>query len=262
MSPIFQTDWMRNGMERLMRLLAPQTVIGFCLRFLCLIGLLASASGFFHHFIDDHSDGHLVYFILHSVVVSGPLVAFFLAVTHFQVQLQTNLWALSREDGLTGLYNRRTFFDLTATARSKRKEGVLMMIDADRFKVINDTYGHQAGDECLKSIAYTIKRNIREADIVGRIGGEEFAVYLHASTLVHARAIGERLTKPISFNTDATGPLTVTLSIGAATTNADWSIDDIFGFADHALYQAKQQGRARMIIFDEIEAAQVANGAA
>lgn len=249
-------------MERLMRLLAPQTAIGFCLRFLCLIGLLASASGLFHHFIEDQSDGHLVYFVLHSFIVSGPLVAFFLAVTHFQIQLQQNLWTLSREDGLTGLYNRRTFFDLTTTARSKKKAGVLMMIDADRFKAINDTYGHQAGDECLKSIAYTIKRNIREDDIVGRIGGEEFAVYLHASTLPQARAIGERLTKPISFSTDATGPLTVTLSIGAATTNPDWTIDDVFGFADHALYQAKQQGRARMIVFDEIEAVSPTNGAA
>ncbi|WP_234417023.1 GGDEF domain-containing protein [Loktanella sp. Alg231-35] len=223
---------------------------------------MTAANVFVHHVADDQRLGSVRYHILHAMFVSGPLVTFFLAVTYFQIQLQKKLWRLSREDGLTGLNNRRSFFDQTAIARAAKKEGVLMMLDADRFKAINDTYGHQAGDECLKTIAYTIKRNVRQADVVGRIGGEEFAIYLHDTSIRQARAIGERLVKPISFRTHATEPLSVTLSIGVATTCAECSIDDIFGYADHALYQAKQAGRARMVIFDETTAQPLKQGAA
>jgi diguanylate cyclase len=147
--------------------------------------------------LDDDPPHEFSYYFLHATFVDGPLITFFLAVLTFQIRLQRKLWRPSRKDGLTGLDNRRTFFDMADKRRKQCSRGVLLMLDADRFKSINDTYGHQAGDSCLKAIAYLLQRNLRDGDVIGRIGGEEFEIYLQDATVEQARVIGTRFTTPI-----------------------------------------------------------------
>lgn len=234
-----------------MQWLAPKSLLGFLLRLLALIGIVAAANITFGLTQDQHPLHELSYYILHATFVGGPLIAFFLAVTMFQIRLQRRLSHLSRKDGLTGLDNRRTFLERADKRRKQCGRGVLMMLDADKFKAINDTYGHRAGDACLKAIAYVLQRNLREGDVSGRIGGEEFAVYLQNATVEQARAIGIRFTKPIPFKSEKCLHLTITLSIGAVTEDPMFTLDDMFVAADKALYRAKNNGRAQMVFWDE-----------
>ena len=230
---------------------APRSAFGFTVRLLFLVSVVAIANIAFAIVVGEYHSHATSYFFMHAAIVGGPLIAFFLAVCTFQIRLQRKLWRLSRKDGLTGLNNRRTFFDRFEDKRRKSRDGVLLVIDADFFKRINDTYGHQAGDRCLKSIAYVLQRSVRKDDVIGRIGGEEFAIYLHDTTLQQARVIGERLTKPIAFQSEANAHLTVTLSIGAVFSYPEATMDQLFGLADEALYRAKLAGRARMIVWDK-----------
>jgi diguanylate cyclase (GGDEF)-like protein len=238
-------------MNQLMRQLAPRSALGFISRLIFLISVVAAANLAFGFLVyGSHEIHSLAYHLAHAAFVGGPLIAFFLAVTVFQIRLQRKLWHLSRKDGLTGLNNRRTFFDLATTARTLENDGVLLMLDADWFKKINDTHGHNAGDQCLKSIARTLQRSIRQGDIVGRIGGEEFAVYLQNATFEHARAIGNRLTRPITFHPSDEQALSVTLSVGAVKSCPKATLDELFAMADNALYRAKLNGRAQLVFSD------------
>lgn len=236
-------------MGNIMRILAPRSIVGFVVRFAFWIALIATANIGFAMLFEEAGNQLAGYHLAHAVVVGGPFIFFFLLVTVYQMRLQSRLWALSRKDGLTDLNNRRTFFEMVEKARAQSGTGVLLMLDADRFKKINDTYGHLAGDLCLKSVAYTLRRNVREGDILGRLGGEEFAIYLKNAPLETASVIGERLTKPISFETEARDCLSVTLSIGATPAPPQASIDTLIAQADSALYHAKQTGRARYVLW-------------
>ncbi|SFR60007.1 diguanylate cyclase (GGDEF) domain-containing protein [Yoonia tamlensis] len=195
-----------------------------------------------------------VYYFLHAIFVGGPFVLFGLLVIVFQIRLQRRLSFLSRKDGLTGLDNRRTFFEHADIRRKKCKGGVLLLVDADYFKRINDTYGHQAGDICLKRIAKTLKHNVRHDDIIGRVGGEEFAIFLQNVSLEQACMVGERLTKPITFRPSTTSvsrDLRVTLSVGATVNDVNQPLDTLFARADQALYKAKEGGRAQLVVWNE-----------
>jgi diguanylate cyclase (GGDEF)-like protein len=99
-----------------------------------------------------------------------------------------------------------------------------------------------------------LRRNLRNGDVLGRMGGEEFAIFLPGSTLAQAKAIGNRLTKPMPFTTPAGIPLTVTLSIGAVIAMPEATLDQMLVAADKALYQAKENGRAQLVVWDEITA--------
>jgi len=162
-------------MDQFMRLLAPRSWIGFAVRLLLSVAILTAANtAFAYHFDSPEVYGthSVTYYFSHAAIVGGPLVAFSLAVSMYQVRLQQNLWRLSRQDGLTGLNNRRTFFEMVEKARARKNRGILLMLDADWFKIINDTHGHQVGDRCLTTIAYTLRRNIRQNDILGRLGAK------------------------------------------------------------------------------------------
>jgi len=116
-------------------------------------------------------DVPFVYNIARAVFVAMPLLWLLFGVMLYQAKLQRRLSFMSRKDWLTGMNNRRTFFDLASMRSQQCKTGILLMLDADHFKQINDTYGHQAGDICLKAISYTLSRNLRLGDVSGRIGG-------------------------------------------------------------------------------------------
>ena len=158
-------------------------------------------------------------------------------------------------DHLTGLDNRRYFLEKAEKElkRAKRHNTPLtmLMLDIDHFKRINDTYGHKAGDQVLKRLAAIFTTTLREIDIIGRIGGEEFAVLLPETGPGEAQEVAERLRTRImeaAVSIEHGLPIRFTISIGAVTQHyPETNIDVLLSDADQALYEAKRQGRNRVI---------------
>jgi len=169
------------------------------------------------------------------------------------------LETLTLEDELTQLHNRR-YFEMQLKAeweRESREQKILslMVIDIDYFKLYNDTYGHAEGDECLKSVAQILKSSIhRSADIIARIGGEEFVVMLPDVDIDGALILANQMQHQLSIAqlTHATSPLSdnVTVSIGIASVipAKDSSALGLFKAADKALYKAKTKGRNQIVV--------------
>ncbi len=236
-------------LERLFQEFAPQGWQDALVKGMGVILLLVSCNLIFFGIAARSFDVPATYVALHAVIVGGPWVVLFFFITTFQMKLQRKLTRLSCKDDLTGLDNRRTFLDAAREAQSQ--SGVLMMLDADRFKAINDTHGHCAGDACLRSIAVALAENVRETDIVGRLGGEEFAVLLVGASLDQAEGIANRLTLPIEFvHPINKTELSVTLSVGAVTAWPDETLEVLLAKADEALYEAKKTGRARTVFWE------------
>ena len=153
-------------------------------------------------------------------------------------------------DDLTGLLNRRAFFDkadaeMNRWRRSKRPLSVLV-IDADHFKTINDRFGHEVGDTALKSLAASIQHCVRQLDITARIGGEEFAVLLPYTTLADAKELAERIRHCVHKMVIEPSDLDITLTISVGVAQMDESVADMRGLikaADAALFNAKKAGR-------------------
>jgi two-component system cell cycle response regulator len=155
-------------------------------------------------------------------------------------------------DGLTGMHNRRYFDDalreyLQEFERIDRPIG-LMILDLDHFKLVNDTHGHDVGDEVLRTVAACLKDMTRYHDIVARLGGEEFAIVAPNMELEVLSRFAERIRKAVASQPVATGNvrLTVTASVGIAVWDRRESMEDLYRRADARLYQAKRQGRNRI----------------
>jgi len=164
---------------------------------------------------------------------------------------QTKLAELAIRDSLTGLYNRREFERLLNDEIHRfRRHGhpvSLMMVDIDHFKQINDQYGHQIGDEAIRTVSDMITNECRTGDVVSRYGGEELAVILPETTAKHANALAERICLAIAEFPVKISPkeaIEITVSIGTATVpdNAH-SARDLVTAADLAMYEAKRNGR-------------------
>jgi diguanylate cyclase (GGDEF)-like protein len=159
-------------------------------------------------------------------------------------------------DDLTRLWNRAAAMELLGAELSRVARGTpvcVAMIDADHFKRINDTYGHQTGDAVLVEMATRIRQSVRDFDIVGRYGGEEFIVVLSNCNLENAQTICDRICHSVSDREIATptGPLFASVSIGLATSHsARDGTERLTGAADEALYRAKAKGRNRIEISD------------
>ena len=167
---------------------------------------------------------------------------------------QGALLEASIRDELTGLHNRRYLMTrLGEEFERARRKGTalgLLMMDIDHFKIVNDTYGHPAGDEVLRSIAQTLASMLREYDVGGRYGGEEFAVVLAETTPQDMVKLAERIRERIDALADhgkATG-IHVTISIGVAVLNDTDTIETLLQRADSALYRAKEAGRNRTML--------------
>lgn len=162
---------------------------------------------------------------------------------------------LALTDELTKVANRRCFVDSVEAelARCQRNENpaALLLLDLDFFKSVNDTYGHQAGDEVLKATANRIKKVLREYDIFGRIGGEEFAVFLSETDPATALHVAQRVRVILADYPMKAGnaELCVTTSIGIALTHGESNFEELYLQADSALYMAKRNGRNRVELF-------------
>lgn len=164
------------------------------------------------------------------------------------MQLIQRLESIANQDALTGTANRRALNAYLAEIWQQNTPLSLMMIDVDYFKRYNDRYGHQAGDECLSSVAQVLKMAVRaEDDLVARYGGEEFVVALPRVPLVHATAIAERIQQKIqeaALSHEASEVASVvTVSIGIVDSDGTVPMETLIARADSALYQAKNKGR-------------------
>jgi len=182
--------------------------------------------------------------------------------THLQLKRHRDkLESLAMIDGLTGIANRRSF-DHTIEQEWRRAQRTdtplsLIMIDIDEFKKYNDNYGHGAGDECLRLVAYTIESTMRRSgDFVGRYGGEEFVVLLPECDLEGALETAETirlkikdLDIPHAFS-QAAGHITVSLGCKSMKYESGTPSTELTHKADQALYQAKKQGRDRVVASD------------
>ena len=162
---------------------------------------------------------------------------------------------LATFDSLTGLYNRRAILgklnELINLAIRYKEDFSLIMLDIDHFKMVNDRYGHLTGDEVLEEIAVLIRRNIRDTDIVGRYGGEEFIIILPKTNLSSAWVVAERLRNIIEkaeMKDPAGNAFTITVSQGLVGWERDEDAASLISRADEALYKAKEKGRNRVQI--------------
>jgi diguanylate cyclase (GGDEF)-like protein len=188
----------------------------------------------------------LVTLMIEALGIFRPMVR---RISRYAGQLIT----LATVDSLTGLLNRRSFFERGEAAYADARRGQrplsVLMIDADHFKRINDTHSHAAGDAVLRALAATLRQEVRGADLVARIGGEEFAVLLPEAGLVSAQQTAERLrsviaSRPVRF---ASGDIALTVSIGLAVgAGVDSDLASLLARADRALYAAKANGRDRI----------------
>ena len=170
--------------------------------------------------------------------------------------LNEKLFQLATTDGLTGLFNRRHFLESAqnelSRSRRNKSDAALLMIDIDYFKQVNDSYGHLAGDLVIKNVADALKLKLRKYDIIGRLGGEEFAMMLMDCDFKKAKDIAERACDNIQtivtpFESDK---ISVSVSIGLTQlTASDTKIEQAMQRADKALYQAKDQGRNQVVIY-------------
>ena len=171
-------------------------------------------------------------------------------------QLNEELKTASRTDGLTGLFNRRywqeRFDEMHKLCVRREKPSTALMLDIDHFKRINDTYGHQAGDKVIKKLAALIKRCVRETDLAGRYGGEEFAIILNDSLVEDAKIVAERIRQFAQrLVVDHEGEsINFTVSLGLAQFSPSFKGAMAWlECADQALYEAKENGRNQYCIW-------------
>ena len=197
----------------------------------------------------------MLFFILPALFVGFYLLERLLSDWHKREQLVS---LLSMQDSLTQLYNRRSVGQfLHDLVQNKQVEpallpSALILLDLDYFKMINDTYGHSKGDAVLIETAKILSANVRQGDIVGRYGGEEFIIVLskipHAAQATH---VAERCRKQISELAimHEAERIPITASFGVVTFEAHINMDHLFNLADSALYQAKANGRNQTVTY-------------
>jgi len=157
----------------------------------------------------------------------------------------------SRIDYLTGILNRMSFDEYASYLHANQEKGCVMIADADCFKQINDSFGHEAGDRALKLLANTIKNSVREQDIVGRLGGEEFCIYCPGVSVSEATRIAQSICDNVrcqEFNATETKIHKLTISIGGAIGTPSDTLSSLASYADKLMYEAKISGRDRCVV--------------
>ena len=210
-----------------------------------------------------HKDGSVIYILLSVSLVrdQNDFPLYFISqiqnITDRKI-LEKELVRQATEDMLTGVNNRRRFYDMAEReiARGSRYNDplVLLMLDIDHFKKINDTFGHAVGDEALKRMAQVCKSGLRSVDILGRVGGEEFGALLVKTDAELGQQIAERMRRSVErivFPAD-NGLVRFTISIGGvAFAGNNQSLGYRMQQADEALYSSKRGGRNRVILTDD-----------
>lgn len=193
--------------------------------------------------------------------VLTPPVSFVVAMAAYSVvgfavydlaMSSQELSRLSRTDALSGLLNRRAFLDAFET---RQGEAVLVLFDIDRFKAVNDTYGHAAGDDAIVAVGKVIETSFGEGAVSARIGGEEFAVLCASDShesLMHRAELARRAVCACRI-VSGDRQFSVTVSAGIANPSGSRGFAEVFTEADRALYRAKADGRDRIVAFRDLE---------
>lgn len=169
--------------------------------------------------------------------------------------LQTSLEWQAWHDALTRLLNRGALFE-RATAETRLSERLkrpvaVIQLDLDYFKSVNDLFGHHAGDRVLSLVASTIASHIRQGDLAGRVGGEEFCIVLPNTALKEAKAIAERIririnSREILLGNSTSLRITASFGVSCSEDSGEYNFENLQSVADHRLYLAKQNGRDRV----------------
>ncbi|HON72337.1 MAG TPA: GGDEF domain-containing protein, partial [bacterium] len=204
--------------------------------------------------------GNFIYFyeIRKYPIISKPNkeigIAWYIRDVTEQYKLSAQLKSYAEKDELTGIWNRRKWVEMARMeiirTQRYRRPFTVMSIDIDYFKKVNDTLGHEAGDKALISITDTISSKIRNIDIFGRIGGEEFAIIFPEIGREEAYTVANRLLAGVSDNKIHINgkELSVTISIGITTYDgsSDMTLEELIRKADNAMYEAKRTGRNKV----------------
>lgn len=207
----------------------------------------------------DNQNKHRVVLLLQQIMTNNERLQTRLDAAEKQLEQQTRQLQSylneARTDGLTGLANRRAFDqkleDSFARYRAGGRSFVVVLIDVDKFKSINDTHGHPAGDQVLRQLAQSLQSQLADALLVARFGGEEFAVILDGPLRIAAERLNEirRLIEKTPLDVGGRR-IDVTISVGLSEPRDDYVVGPVIRRADEALYTAKNIGRNR-VYFDE-----------
>jgi diguanylate cyclase (GGDEF)-like protein len=210
------------------------------------------------HTIDKGNDRYFIAFTIEDIGTKDDLSGKLLTIEDVTVreQLTTKLREMAQTDVLTGLNNRRYFVEESNKAVEHalryNESLALLMMDIDHFKSINDNYGHACGDRVLKTLASIIKKTFRSTDIIGRIGGEEFAVVMVNSSAKEAFSKAEELRLLLEgFQIDFQNiTIRISVSIGIAELFGNrCNLDELLSQADKSMYEAKELGRNQTIVY-------------
>lgn len=207
----------------------------------------------FRNFDENALRQGLISAVVLPIILAGPLFFYLTLKMRELAGANRQLAELASTDHLTKCLNRRALVlnvEHAMEQSGQSAQGALLMIDADHFKQINDSYGHDSGDAALVRIATVIRQCVRQGDIVGRVGGEEFAVMVRGVTADEAVGIAQRIRRAIE-NAPVEMPggamHRVTISIGCAPFVGKTSFREVFSVADRLLYEAKAAGRNRVV---------------
>lgn len=199
--------------------------------------------------------------IVIPIIIAPPLLYLPLNQMRRLALAHRELMVIASTDSLTQCLNRRAFTSLvdgylTSLRQGEPRDGTLLIIDVDFFKSVNDRFGHDKGDEALQLVAAAIRGMLRERDLVARMGGEEFSVFLPGVAPPEALAVGERIRRSIEAVPLNVGNQTygVTASIGGVAFPHPVPFVDLYRAADRQLYLAKSRGRNQVLIATQLAA--------
>lgn len=195
------------------------------------------------------------------LLLAPPLFYFLLTKLRALSIAHHRLEVVASTDSLTSCLNRAAFSTLVEAYLEKfgtdrtHGQGALLVIDVDHFKRINDSYGHDVGDEALCLIAAAIRQNLRERDLLGRLGGEEFSVFLPGATEPQSRKIAERIRETVEavLFAPVADPHPLSVSIGGAPFAGGTTFSSLYRTADQRLYVAKRAGRNKVIMASGVD---------
>lgn len=198
----------------------------------------------------------LINAILLPLALSIPLFLFVSVKLCELAEANETLGRMAATDELTSCLNRAAFIalieDELVRDTARHHYGAFLVLDVDNFKYVNDRFGHHVGDHALTLIAQTLRKAVRRGDMVGRLGGEEFGIFLPGIDLQSARIVAERVRQAIAeaeFNPDGER-YTLTISVGGIMCDNRARFEDLFARADRHLYAAKKAGRNRVTFAD------------
>lgn len=241
-----------SRMKTVLNIIAPNTRMDMIRKMLIFVAIVVAWNLFWVRFLRGRTDLSIFDSVIDAIGVGGPFVVLFYLGSWQQIALLRRMTTRAKVDPLSQLLNRQTFFGRVKKALPTKKTGLILLIDADFFKRVNDEHGHAVGDQCIAAIGHRLNWHLRGDALAGRIGGEEFGVFLPSVNEQQGRSIATRIGQPVTFS-DVTNQqhLVVTLSIGAAWIDPEKSVEQHFTEADSALYRAKSIGRACIVFANE-----------